>query len=1488
MRRVNVRFVAILAIIVFFLGAGVLGLYWFQVSRHAQFFRDQARVMAEEARDRKEEAGFKAAQETFVQAVSFYNRYLSFYRDDVEALAELGSLYADFGVSHEAFFTFEKVLRLEPNRPGIRRKAVLAAMDLGRARDARDHLEVLLVDSPDDPELLDMLGQCQKFDGDGEDAVESFEKAIKNGSKQYDTYRRLAELSVTDLKSIEKADEYMLKLAEDNPQSAEAFTVRGRFHLWFADQSDTKENERRKRAELALEDAKKAIELAPDDEEALTLGATAANRTEDDESALQYGNRLIELFPNRATGYLALAEAEQRRGNREESIAWLRKGLVPTDESLSLLWALSQYLIEEKRFDDAQETLDRIKIRNFEEEDMRIRSYTDSRLKHAAAFMEAMKGNWKIALEMFEANQSAVQDDPSLVRQAKYWISRCYAELGQQNRSLAEMGQALRETEAGRAHYARSLAAAGRIDDALNEWQQMLATGDAPKGALLEVARLLIIRNQSLAEGEQDWDQVFRFLDRAEANDPDRYQIASLRAEAFRLTGDIAQARKTLEDAVAQSPDEFGLRNAQITLEITEKNWDKADQLFQKLTADLGDSASVRVLRARYLVARYGKDSAEKLRALEQGTEAFSAEDREKVLSGIAGAARQAGDFEYAESLFKRLAEGKPQDLSTQLVLFELAIQNGDKAAVESHLNRIREIEGNGPYWHYGTALLLVTEYHRAGGAATPPGQTGPAAQEPGKERDTKALRDALAHLTEAMVQRPNWGQAMVLTATIYDELGDRGRAIEYFGRALDLGDLQPTVIRRQVILLFQEQRFDEADRVIGLLDEASIRESEILRRIWAEIKLLRQDFDKALELAEESAQKSEDYRDHVFLGRIYAAMAMRAREAEDRTKAETLAAASDKSLMKALQLNPTDPEPWVALVHMHAATGDRDKAQRLIEESKSKIEPGKLPTALAQMYDLAGDTAASESQLKTQLTENPNDPVVIKRAVEFYQRQNRPKEAMVMLERLIEGKGTEQADVVWARRRLGLILFESGGYQDFLQAVKLIDENLKVDPNSLFDRRIKARLLATRATRKQRQEAIAVLEDLLKGDQSGTAEDRFVLTRLYVAAGNSSKANEQMRQLLSSAGNNPVYLETFIRDLLKRREAREAGIWVDQLEKAAPDSFTTFELRARVLAEQERGQGDVDGAIKVLNDFLASPDGRPLDKTDRLLLVARTLGAIGSRLSEMGLAADADGEAAEAERCKREAERVNREAEGMYRRYVQAKPEQELLLGTFLAQQGQVDKAVEVLENGWRNANSRSLGAAVVTMIVGTGATDAQLSRVEAVLDKALDERDNAEALLLAKAELCILQGRDEDAEKLYSDVIQRNANNVVALNNLAVFLAHRRKDVDKALDMINKCIELAGPVSALLDSRGSVHLARGSWEAAIEDLEEAIADTPTAPRYFHLAEAHYGFQDTNAAIQALKDAHRLGLSKKDLRKAEVERYENLLRELRVKSDSR
>ena len=98
-----------------------------------------------------------------------------------------------------------------------------------------------------------------------------------------------------------------------------------------------------------------------------------------------------------------------------------------------------------------------------------------------------------------------------------------------------------------------------------------------------------------------------------------------------------------------------------------------------------------------------------------------------------------------------------------------------------------------------------------------------------------------------------------------------------------------------------------------------------------------------------------------------------------------------------------------------------------------------------------------------------------------------------------------------------------------------------------------------------------------------------------------------------------------------------------------------------------------------------------------------------------------------------------------------------------------------------------------------------------------------------------------------------------MAALNNLAIQLALLRQRLDEALELINRALELAGPLPTLLDSRAIVYLARDESKTAIADLDAAIATAPRPVWFFHKAQALAASGDEVGAEQSLSQARRL-----------------------------
>jgi len=147
-------------------------------------------------------------------------------------------------------------------------------------------------------------------------------------------------------------------------------------------------------------------------------------------------------------------------------------------------------------------------------------------------------------------------------------------------------------------------------------------------------------------------------------------------------------------------------------------------------------------------------------------------------------------------------------------------------------------------------------------------------------------------------------------------------------------------------------------------------------------------------------------------------------------------------------------------------------------------------------------------------------------------------------------------------------------------------------------------------------------------------------------------------------------------------------------------------------------------------------------------------------------------------------------------------------------------------------------------------------------VLDDALGKHGRTAPLLLVAADAYTRLERYDAAEQAYREIIKEDPDHAVAMNNLAVLLALRKKDAAEAMQLIDAALAKAGPVGSMLDSRATVYMARGESEKALADIEAAIADNKTPVRLFHLAEIHELTGRPKSALAVFADAEEAGLT--------------------------
>jgi tetratricopeptide (TPR) repeat protein len=1482
-RTLNLRLAIILLIIAIVGGASVYALHGFQQRRNAYFFLEQAELAQQQAAKAAKENKPEEEQEAIKEQMKNLEWYLTLRRSDWDVLEKLGMLRAEHIVDlpsfRQAYECLDRLVREDPTRKEARRKLIDLLILAARFSDARLHLDYLLKETPDDPELLFLLGQCQEGMGEEETAVTYYQKTIKYSPKTIEVYPRLANLLQTSLERTKEADACMQELVKNNPDSAKAQILLAAYlqktGVDLAKRSYDEEAQKasEKAYEEALQAVEKALELAPNEKDeknalllekdALLLGAQCALNSGDLEKARKYAQRCREVYKDCIPAYLTLADIFERSRERDKALDVLDQGLKETKNAPQLLWSRVNLLIDAGDLKSASEGLEKLQDAKYPKP---LQDYLGARL----AF-----GNkeWADAKRRFEKVRPAMSNSPNFVKQIDLWLGYCYGRLNNTDQEIDSYQRALRADPfyaPARQLLTDALIKAGRTDEAVAEYYKLIKLGKIPSSGRIVFANLLIRQNLERNVDERNWTPVEKILDDAEKDTPDAFQIPLLRSEMLHAQNRDKEAEEVLLKARDKHPQQLDFWHALVTMATLQKDWDKAEKFLKEFELRMGDCVDLRLTRADYLVQRHGAQSKEALKKLEENSGSFSDADRLRLLNGLLTAARRSGDRDLVKHYIDLLAQKDEGNLEVQYLRIEQAANEQDVAKLENVLNDVKKIEGEGPVWMVGQARLLTLQ----------------------AKDDPALLDEAEKYLVQAQEIRPSWSRIPMLLAFIYDRQNKPVRTLTNLLKAISLGEHNPLIVRRAVQLLFQDQRYAEADKLLRRLDQEEVPLTPELTRLWVQLLIQRGEFDLAVTKARQTvSEKSDDYNEYLWLGQILGIAARRAKTEGKTTQAADLAAEGEKSLRRAVELKSEAAETWVALVQFLSSLDKIGAAEKVVEQAQGKIAAEQAPLALAECYEAIQKNDLAMEQYKLALAAKPDDPKIVRSVASFYQRIGKSVEAEALLKRIIEGKVKgDTDDLFWARRQMALITAAKGGMANMEAARGLIEENLAAAGNSADDLRIKATIDAVDPRRTRKDEAINVLTKMMDGQQA-SPEDRYRLALLYLSMEKQSptrtgsdsntntdndmessawsKARNILQNLVLSSGKNPIYMATYIKALLDHGDASSAELYLNRLTSEYPNYSATVVLQAETLVRRNQ----FEEALDLLKSFVDRENAVPQDRSQRIRTMAEAMESLAERIKDTGQ--------------KPMVDRYLRSAEMYYRQYVDEHPSQSLELVEFFVRQGQIEDAINFLEQYWENSDPITIAAACMKVAQYDKSSPENAERAEKVLLAAQSKFAKHPALMLTLGDMRFMQERYGEAENYYRELLHDNPGHAVALNNLALLLALQGKNLDESLSLINKAIEIAGPLSSMLDTRASVYIARGEAEKAIKDMDEVVADGATPVRLFHQAQALELGKQKFAAASTMQRALDAGLKKEMLQVLEIPAFERLKKLAQVQGTS-
>jgi tetratricopeptide (TPR) repeat protein len=1406
------------------LTAGAVHLIWYvQVHRQAKTFIVAA--------DRAKEAG------RLNQAIQHLYSYLRVVPADIDQRQRLGFWLAEAHSDNAAFGVLEEVLRGRLQGPtdaeeirGIRRKLVDVAMGIRRWPDVKTHLRSLLQETPDDPELLDLMGQCEVALGRDESAAQFLQHAIKVAPQQVETYAKLAFVLSSRLDQFKQGEKWMQEMVRVNPKSARAHDLMGRYLYLLG------------RYQPAMAEAKQALDLAPEDPLALWLAGRCTLELQQYAVAAEYAKRGIKAAKQDPSMYLLLADIKTRTGQRDEALAAAQDGLLATKGTrayVELLGYKTNMHIEFGQIAEAKKFID----------ELRRVGYPRSPLRCIEARIDFAEGHWARARTTFEEIRPDFADTPTL-KFIEYWIGECYGRAENVEQQLAAYRRAVAADpffHLARVAIAQILLNQNRVTAALDEYRQAMKSGRTNEMLLLAYARALILQNKRLNRNERHWEEALHVLDQASELVPDSTQVAILRIEILLAEDRDEQAEAILIKLRDLMPDRVDFWTALAAIAMRQEKWDKAEKLLTDAKEKVGDCVPLRLARAQYLYRHYYGQSAPAIRELAESCSHFSDHEKVALWTGLVRFCIEVEDMDTSKMLAMRIAEKEPNNTKIRYVLFDLALRtredpNTDQlvAELQKLLDQIESIGGQSPLWLHGRALCFFLQ---------------------ARSKNTELLDKALDCIARARETRPAWSPLPLLAGTIYETEGKMDLALENYVQAINLGDRSPDTLRTAVKMLYQRQRYAEADRLFRRLVDKDVALPDDLNRDWTDILMNKGDFWTALEHIKNAVpESSRDYHMHLWRGQVMALLARRARLEGKTEIAQETRTEAEKSLRKALELQSHSADCWVTLVKLLADTDQRDKAREAIARAKNEIPKQTAPLALGHCYEAVGDLDQARQSFDAALKSESNRVLNLSQVADFYFRNNRLADAEPLIRQLIDAKGKTGEDTVcWARRMMAEILKSRGDFPSLTEAIGLIDQNLASSFAAMEDQRVKTRLLLADPRSAKRDEAIKMVEGLIESGEAVTADDRFQLAQLYLLRNEWSKYAAQMRSVLGSDRPKPEFVLFHVRALIRRNEIDEADLWLGRLEKILPNDMASTSLRADVLVRRNH----VDEAMQLVEGFVDKPDARPTDRSERLDLAAGTMEQLAGQL-EQSHRADA-------------ADRFRKKAEAWFRVNAAAAPAGELTLAAYLARRDRFKESLELIDHAWANSTGTTVARTCLGVAGQSSISAEQIDHLQSIVEKAMKKFDRPRNLLIASAYLSMVQQRYADAEASYREVLAKNADDFLALNDLAVLLALEGKKLDESLDLINRAIKVAGPVASILDSRAVIYIAQGHADKALADIELAVGEEVTPVRLFHRARALFLAGKTKEAHDALEEADKKGFKRAMLDPPERDFYDKV-----------
>ncbi|MFC4668045.1 tetratricopeptide repeat protein [Seohaeicola nanhaiensis] len=510
------------------------------------------------------------------------------------------------------------------------------------------------------------------------------------------------------------------------------------------------------------------------------------------------------------------------------------------------------------------------------------------------------------------------------------------------------------------------------------------------------------------------------------------------------------------------------------------------------------------------------------------------------------------------------------------------------------------------------------------------------------------------------------------------------------------------------------------------------------------------------------------------------------------------------------------------ALIGLYVENGDIDGADVLLKadaEKSTSVEPTRRYVAF--LYQYRGIDAA-EAELNRIIAEGRLDSVPFKSALGRLKFDKGEEDAAVAMLEEVSNTAERTAEVRNLETELAQMLYRRG---NAVGARQLVERILQEDPSHPGASKLKAAWLIQDD---KTSDAIVLLRDTLAKAPS----DPSIMTLLaeaYRREGSQELAMEMLSQAVEASGKAPAESIRYAQALIAKEQDRPAEqVLIDAL-RVDPKN-TDLLAALGTLYTKNKNWPQAEGVVRRLKEFDTPASNTVASGLEAQLLSGQQRNDELMTMLE-GLADKKDTQRGARDAIFRTRLETNGPEDALA--YVDEQlaenpgdPNLRFMRAGTLLLLDRRDESIQIFRELLKeHPESDRVWITLYRIERATGDRQSAL----AVLDEALGKLPENPALLLSKAEELQLDGKFEDAIKLYEDLYKKNSGSSVVANNLASLLADHRTDAESLQRAYAVARRLRGTdVPAFQDTYGWIAHRLGNTEEALPYLEGAAKGLP------------------------------------------------------------